>query len=347
MTEVGSPRTESVSACPLCGATSHRQRFEEPDRLFGVPGRYRYRECSDCQTVFQSPRVILGDLPLLYPGGYYTHETREPQTQSTDGRGAALRAVRDGLARRIRSAVRPGEGSPGLLGRLLASNRFLRERAFRDRGLDEVIPRGADSGRLLDVGCGAGTHMRFLGELGWEVEGLEWDPHAAEVARRVTGRPVTVGDVHSLDPTVAFDAIWMHHVFEHIADPVADLRRIKELLRPNGRAVVVWPNPRGLGARRFGPAWLHWDPPRHLAIPPVSAVVAAARSAGLRVASWRSLGRGAASISACSVALREGRPVALDNPDIRMPDKLFHWFERLLLLVDPEAGEEVVLVLER
>lgn len=153
-------------------------RFEEPDRLFGVPGSYQYRECTDCRTVFQNPRVVREDLPLLYPGTYYTHEPPPPWGGQ---RRPTLRNVRDGLARRIRAAVRPGEGPVGLVGRALASNRLLRERAFGDRGIYELIPRRRLAGRLLDVGCGTGAHILLLADLGWEVEGIEWDACAAEV----------------------------------------------------------------------------------------------------------------------------------------------------------------------
>ena len=244
------PRTEEVAACPLCGSDRHALRFEQPDRASGVPGRYRYRECAACGTVFQSPRVIDADLPSLYPPGYYTHAAPAHRGRP---RGAVARSVRDGIARRIRAALRPGEGEPGVLGRALAHSRRLRERAFHDRALDELLPRSAPAGRLLDVGCGTGLHMRLLAELGWEVEGLEWDERAAAVARAVTGRPVTVGDVHGLPDGARFHAILLHHVFEHLPDPVADLRRLGELLEQDGRIVLVWPNPRALGARRFGP----------------------------------------------------------------------------------------------
>jgi SAM-dependent methyltransferase len=338
------PRLRDVAACPLCASARHAERFEAPDRLFGVPGRYRYRACADCGTVFQSPRVIEEDLPLLYPGTYYTHE---PPSMGPAVRDATLRGLRDDVARRVRAAVRPGEGEAGIVGRLLATSRRLRERAFLDRGLDELIPRRAEAGRLLDVGCGTGAHMLFLSDLGWRVEGLEWDAGAAEVARRVTGRPVWVGDVHGFRPGHAFDAILLNHVFEHLPNPVAELARLRELLTPGGRIVLVWPNPVGLGARRFGAAWFAWDPPRHLAIPPASAVGAAAERVGLRVRSSRSLARGAASHAAYSRALRDGRPVVLDHPEIDATDRSFHRLEQLLLLLGRAAGEEAVIVLER
>mgnify|MGYP001825782709 FL=1 len=39
-------------------------------------------------------------------------------------------------------------------------------------------------GRLLDVGCSIGTLMSIARELDWEVEGLEPNPKAADLARK-------------------------------------------------------------------------------------------------------------------------------------------------------------------
>jgi hypothetical protein len=104
----------------MCGSERHAERFEAPDRLFGVPGRYRYRECGACGTVFQSPRVVDEDLPLLYPGTYYTHE---PPAMGPVARGpGAARRARRGRAP-VRAAVRPGEGKAGAVGRALALTR--------------------------------------------------------------------------------------------------------------------------------------------------------------------------------------------------------------------------------
>jgi hypothetical protein len=165
--------------------------------------------------------------------------------------------------------------------------------------------------------------MRFLADLGWQVQGLEWDAGAAEVARRVTGRPVHVGDVHGFRPEHAFDAILLNH-----SSSTCPIRW------PTWRGwascslrAVGWcwcgRNPRGLGARRFGAAWFAWDPPRHLVIPTASAVGAAARRVGLGVRSWRTLGRGAASHAAYSRAIAAHRPVTLDHPDIGAADRAF------------------------
>jgi len=169
--------------------------------------------------------------------------------------------------------------------------RGFRERAFFGL-LDELIPRQAGAARALDVGCGAGRLMVALGRVGWTVEGLELDPVAAEVARRTSGGRVTLGDLFTADiPDAAFDLVVLSHVFEHLTDPCAALRRIAGLLTLSGTAVLIYPNPDGLGARLFRRRWAGWDPPRHLVIPPSQALAVAARRNGLRPLKVRTASR--------------------------------------------------------
>lgn len=43
-----------------------------------------------------------------------------------------------------------------------------------------LIPAG---GRVLDVACGAGRHLRFLSSLGLQVTGVDRNPEAVALAR--------------------------------------------------------------------------------------------------------------------------------------------------------------------
>ncbi len=61
---------------------------------------------------------------------------------------------------------------------------------------------GRAPGRALDLGCGAGTNVRYLAERGWQAAGVDFIPRAIAQARRRLGRlPATllVGDVTRLD----------------------------------------------------------------------------------------------------------------------------------------------------
>jgi len=43
-------------------------------------------------------------------------------------------------------------------------------------------------GRLLEVGCGSGKMLKDMADLGWEVEGIDFDPVAVENSRARASR---------------------------------------------------------------------------------------------------------------------------------------------------------------
>jgi SAM-dependent methyltransferase len=281
--------------------------------------------------------VIAEDLPLCYPAGYYTHHLSPPAGPSSKAASAPPRRF---IRRHVVSAVQGGPRRT-LVGRVLTVSRFLREQAFYGL-LDELIPREPDPGRALEIGCGAGGMLRLLARVGWQAEGLEWDPEAAAVARQTSRCLVQVGDFMGAElPVARFSLILLSHVFEHLRDPRCVLRRLAALLRAGGRAVLIYPNPDSLGARLFGEHWVHWDPPRHLVLPPRRALRLLAPAFGLRVLSVRTPTRMPEHGFAASRAYAAGQAFSAARTDAG--DRLLAAGARLLAPLG--LGEEVVMVL--
>ena len=343
------PRLAAVGSCPICGAPDSDVLFRSPDMWQGVPGEFTYRRCVSCRTVFQDPRVIPEDIPLCYPDGYYTHAragkvvgTRNDEQPPGRRFGVLRNWVRKAIVRAVqRTRNAKSQTSAGVV---LAGMRGLRERAFFGL-LDELIPRQTGAARALDVGCGAGPLMAELSRAGWAVEGLEPDQVAADVARRTSGCRVTVGDLLTTDlPASVFDLVVLSHMFEHLDDPNAALKRIGELLAPTGRAVLIYPNPEGLGARLFKNRWTEWDPPRHLVIPPISAICSAARRNGLRPLSARTATMSTRELVR-SRQLQRG--VTPTEPPMNGGDRVLKILSNLLVCLRPQLGESIVVSLRK
>ena len=134
---------------------------------------------------------------------------------------------------------------------------------FRNRralAIERLVPKG----RMLDVGCGRGILPALLRERGWEAHGLEFSETAARHARDELGIPVFVGDfLRSPYADGFFDTVVLWHVLEHVPDPVATIRRARQILRPGGLLIVAVPNFESLQARWTGRHWFHLDIPRH------------------------------------------------------------------------------------
>ncbi|HSD28754.1 MAG TPA: class I SAM-dependent methyltransferase [Vicinamibacteria bacterium] len=339
-----SPRTAEQSSCPVCRGESCRGRLDSPDLLLSVPGLFRYVECTDCGTIFQNPRVRDEDLPLCYPDDYYTHggeawtPTPAPPGSLRERLGRAIRHAADG------SADRPPSPLLRTAGHVLAWSPLLRRRA-RLGLVDPLAPPPHRGGRCLEVGPGRGLDLLCLRLLGWDARGLEPDPVAAEAARLTSGCEVRLGTLESTDyPAEHFDLVYMRHVFEHMPDPARSLRRCRELLEPGGRLVLLYPNPRALTARCYGSLSPVWDPPRHLVLPSVPAIVQLVARSGFVDAAVRTVAAQAAVNAEAARRRRRGRHWDPSAPSrLRPVDRAFALAESTLVGLGWPVGEEVLL----
>lgn len=118
------------------------------------------------------------------------------------------------------------------------------------RGVNDThvmaIGRVPSNTRVLDLGAADGSMAEVLTGMGCRVWGVEWDPVAAEAARRFC-EDVEVGDLNTLDLAGCFgeqkfDVVLMLDVLEHLSDPAAVLRRVAAVLADGGWGVISLPN---------------------------------------------------------------------------------------------------------
>lgn len=118
------------------------------------------------------------------------------------------------------------------------------------KDIEPLLP--AHAARVLEVGCGTGSTLRWLKETGRcdEAIGLELFDSAAVVARKFADH-VTVGDAERLIgdafEVASFDLILCLDVLEHMVDPWAFIARAERLLKPGGTLIASIPNVRHLG----------------------------------------------------------------------------------------------------
>lgn len=97
-------------------------------------------------------------------------------------------------------------------------------------------------GRLLDVGCANGVFVWLAKERGWEAEGLEISPFAADHGRNQFGVTIHDGDIHDLPPDRHYDLITLWDTIEHLADPAQTLHACYARLAPGGFMGVLTPD---------------------------------------------------------------------------------------------------------
>ena len=107
-----------------------------------------------------------------------------------------------------------------------------------DRYFAGTSPNGR---RILDVGCGTGTMLKYLERYG-SAEGIDFDAEAIEYCR---GRGLTNVKQASAEnlpfSSESFDLVTALDVIEHTDDDVGVLREIARVLRPNGALLMTVP----------------------------------------------------------------------------------------------------------
>jgi SAM-dependent methyltransferase len=110
---------------------------------------------------------------------------------------------------------------------------------------------GAGPGKLLDVGCGGGSHALAFAEQGWQVTGVDISPAQLELARK-RGVEVVEADASSLPfEEAAFDSAVSMFTHTDVEDFAAMVHEIGRVLRPGGRLVYLGVHPCFVGPHAF------------------------------------------------------------------------------------------------
>lgn len=119
-------------------------------------------------------------------------------------------------------------------------------------------------GRVLDVGAATGFFVHLAKEEGWRAAGVEISDFAAALGR-AKGLAVQTGTLESVhfEPE-SFDLITLWDVIEHVFDPVAELGRVRTLLRSGGILQMTTPDFSSRYAKLLGRRWHAIVPPEHL-----------------------------------------------------------------------------------
>jgi len=338
----GGDRTARIHrpACPVCGATGQVLYSGLADRLFGAPGEWTMKQCptSGCGLLWLDPAPSADDLEAAYRT-YYTHRpardvSREPLHRVYAWFKEGYFANRFGY---------PVSGAAAVKRAVLGPALHLLPIAADNLDMRILFLRARPGGRLLDVGCGNGSTLVTMRQMGWQGEGVDADPAAVEATRShgIEARVGTLESQHYADDS--FDAVTMSHLIEHVADPVALVRECRRILRPGGHLAIATPNAGSIGHARFRERWRGLEPPRHLVVFTAGALRRVVESAGLRVERFHTSPRLAALIHRESMApTRNG---ATGGPGFA--DHLWMSLAYARRMLDPWSGEELALVASR
>ena len=233
--------------CPICTQVraSHFATAQDIE-YFTTPDDFSFYRCADCDVLFLHP-MPSDRLSEIYPTNYYSFHVDSERS----------------MARRIKQ--------------------FLDDRTFA------ALTRDVEGSSLsaLDVGGGSGWLLNDLKRAEPRVNRtavVDIDPRAEQIAR-ANGHDYHLMTFEQFNTNERFDIILMLNLIEHVADPMAVLRKAKELLRPGGRIWIKTPNYDALDARIFkNRSWGGFHTPRHFVLFTKGSLVRHCVAAGFTVA---------------------------------------------------------------
>lgn len=321
--------------CCVCGTLGVGRYWEKKDARYSAPGMWHFYGCPECETLWLNPSPTESTVSTFYQS-YYTH----PQ----HSRPSSLSR----LAQALSIAYRRNSGAGGAHWRrgLASSLRLLHPGGAAELERDTLFLKSPRRpARVLDVGCGDGTVMLALQELGWQVEGVEPDPVASARARarHLAVRTGGLADAHYAEDEWA--AITARHVIEHMPNPATFLAECYRVLEPGGALAIVTPNITSLGHRFFQQDWFALDTPRHLILFSPSSLRRLVEESGFVVVGLRTNCQGARGIWCQSSEIRRtGRVNDSSTSALSLLQGLvFQYIERVALLGRQHLGEEILL----
>jgi 2-polyprenyl-3-methyl-5-hydroxy-6-metoxy-1,4-benzoquinol methylase len=96
--------------------------------------------------------------------------------------------------------------------------------------------------RLLEIGVGSGSLLRFLRDRGLEMEGCDLARSICERIQNVDGIPMHNCPVAEIHSSTSYDFVVMNHVLEHVEDPIQFLKDVRNRLKDGGGAHIGVPN---------------------------------------------------------------------------------------------------------
>ena len=116
-------------------------------------------------------------------------------------------------------------------------------------------------GTILDIGAGTGEFLNSMKSFLWNVEGVEPNKTARELAIL---KGLNLKEDLSKIRQKKFEVITLWHVLEHLPDLENKIKELHNLLEDDGVLIIAVPNHNSYDANYYKNDWAAWDVPRHL-----------------------------------------------------------------------------------
>ncbi len=127
------------------------------------------------------------------------------------------------------------------------------KKTLDDFNIINMLPKNAD---ILEIGSATGLFLKCMDSFGFKSTGIDLCKDSVEYGKKRYGVNLINGRLEDIElKNNSFDFIHFSHLLEHLNDPVTFLRKINDLLKKDGIALLTTPNSKGLFARFYKESW--------------------------------------------------------------------------------------------
>ena len=160
----------------------------EDARLFLPCDGFAFVRCRRCALVYQNPRPVFDDLRRRYGDQYFSYELENERTFF------------------------------GLM-----------KMGLRDIGFEQLTAGLEGTRTFLDIGCATGMLVESMKDAGWDAQGVDLCRESAEYGMAHRGIKIIVGTLEEAAfPSESFSVVHFSHLIEHVPDPRAFLREVRQ-----------------------------------------------------------------------------------------------------------------------
>lgn len=236
--------------CAICQAELHKKHILR-EMMFGLKDTFTYYECGYCGCIQISE--FPHDIEKYYPYHYYSFNDATPQLKKQPWIKRIFKNYRINKKYKLNQ---------------LDLIRFL-----------EPIRLKASS-KILDIGCGRGTLISQLFNIGFEnVSGI--DKFIPEEINYKYGVKIMKKALKEMEQE-SFDLLMMHHVLEHMEDQVETFYECRRILKNKAYLIVRIPIAKEAW-KKYGKDWVQLDPPRHYFIHTINSINILAKKTNLKL----------------------------------------------------------------
>ncbi|RAK02002.1 methyltransferase family protein [Larkinella arboricola] len=235
--------------CRICGSEGEKKYFTVKEMMLGTREAFVYFQCDQCECL--QIQDIPDDLSRYYPQDYNGFEP--PKANLFQGINGFIKK------NKYLASLFPDKDSFRAFKVLFPARQY------------DILGSLSLSlnTRILDVGSGRGAFLYPLYELGMKnVQGV--DPFIPETITYPNGYKIEKNYIQHVKGK--WDIIMYNHSFEHVPDPLENLKAVYALLEPTGYCIIRIPTVSSYAWEHYGTNWFQLDAPRHLYLHSVKSI---------------------------------------------------------------------------